>query len=150
MPLQKVTFRPGLNREGTDYSNEGGWYDGDKIRFRSGNPEKIGGWTTLDAQVETTASYLGTARSLWNWIDFSGSNYLGIGTNLKYYIEQGGAYSDITPIRATFTSPATNNCFTTTTGSKVVIVTITANGATNNDFVTFSDFSYIYLILIDY
>lgn len=138
MPLQKLILRPGLNREGTNYSNEGGWYDGDKIRFRSGNPEKIGGWTTLDAEGTSTASYLGTARSLWNWIDFGGSNYLGIGTNLKYYIEQGGAYSDVTPIRVTYTSPVTNNCFTTTVGSKVVVVTITANGATNNDFVTFS------------
>ena len=135
MPLQKLVLRAGLNRESTNYGNEGGWYDGDKIRFRSGNPEKLGGWTTLDA---ANNSFLGTARSLWNWIDFDGSNYLGIGTNLKYYIEKGGAYNDITPIRATFTSPATNNCFITTAGSKVVKVRIIANGATNNDFVTFS------------
>jgi hypothetical protein len=133
MPLQKLALRPGLNREGTNYSNEGGWYDGDKIRFRSGNPEKIGGWSRLSNDV-----YLGTARSLWNWIDFDGSNYLGVGTDLKYYIEKGGTYNDITPIRVTYTSPATNNCFTTTTSSKVVKVTITAHGANNNDFVTFS------------
>ena len=133
MPLQKLALRPGLNREGTNYSNEGGWYDGDKIRFRSGNPEKIGGWSRLSNSV-----YLGTARSLWNWIDFDGNNYLGAGTNLKYYIERGGDYTDITPLRTTFTSPATNNCFTTTTSSKVVKVTIIAHGAIQNDFVTFS------------
>ena len=133
MPLQKLVLRPGLNRESTNYGNEGGWYDGDKIRFRSGNPEKIGGWSRLSNSV-----YQGTARSLWNWIDFDGSNYLGIGTNLKYYIERGGDYNDVTPIRTTFTSPATDNCFTTTTSSNVVTVTIIAHGATQDDFVTFS------------
>jgi len=136
MPLQKLVLRPGLNREGTNYSNEGGWYDGDKIRFRSGNPEKIGGWSRL-----SNSTYQGVARSLWNWIDFDGSNYLGVGTNLKYYVERGGDYNDITPIRATFTSPATNNCFTTNTTvgtANVVRVTIIAHGATQNDFVTFS------------
>jgi len=136
MPLQKLLLRPGLNREGTNYSNEGGWYDGDKIRFRSGNPEKIGGWSRL-----SDFTYQGVARSLWNWIDFDGSNYLGVGTNLKYYVEKGGAYNDVTPIRATFTSPATNNCFTTNTTvgtDNVVIVTIISHNATQNDFVTFS------------
>jgi hypothetical protein len=133
MPLQALKLVPGLNREGTNYSNSGGWYDGDKIRFRSGNPEKIGGWSRLSNSV-----FQGTGRTLWNWIDFGGNNYLGVGTNLKYYIERGGDFNDITPIRATFTSPATNNCFTTTTGSNVVTVTITAHGATQDDFVTFS------------
>jgi hypothetical protein len=136
MPLQKLVLRPGLNRESTNYGNEGGWYDGDKIRFRSGNPEKIGGWSRL-----SNSTYQGVARSLWNWIDFDGSNYLGVGTNLKYYVESGGAYNDVTPIRATFTSPATNNCFTTNTTvgtANVVRVTIIAHGATQNDFVTFS------------
>ena len=98
MPLQKLQFRPGINREGTDYSNEGGYYDCDKIRFRSGFPEKIGGWTQV-----TPATYLGVARSMWNWVDLNGNNYLGVGTNLKYYIEWGGAYYDITPIRKTVT-----------------------------------------------
>ena len=93
MPLQKLQLRPGLNREGTDYSNEGGYFDGDKIRFRSGFPEKIGGWVRL-----STANFLGVARSLWNWATLNGSNLLGIGTNLKYYIENGGIYYDITPI----------------------------------------------------
>jgi len=92
MPLQKLQFRPGLNREGTDYANEGGWYDGDKIRFRSGFPEKIGGWTRL-----SNDQYLGIARSLWNWATLNNSNLLGVGTNIKYYIEQGGSYSDVTP-----------------------------------------------------
>ena len=98
MPLQKLQFRPGINREGTDYSNEGGYYDCDKIRFRSGFPEKIGGWTQV-----TPATYLGVARSMWNWVDLNGNNYLGVGTNLKYYIEWGGAYYNITPIRKTVT-----------------------------------------------
>jgi hypothetical protein len=98
VPLQKLQFRAGINREGTDYSNEGGYYDCDKIRFRSGFPEKIGGWTQV-----TPATYLGVARSMWNWVDLNGNNYLGVGTNLKYYIEWGGAYYDITPIRKTVT-----------------------------------------------
>jgi hypothetical protein len=96
MPLQKLQLRPGLNREGTDYSNEGGFYDGDKIRFRSGFPEKLGGWIKL-----SSANFLGVARSLWNWATLNGSNLLGIGTNLKYYVENGGVYNDITPIITT-------------------------------------------------
>lgn len=107
MPLQKLQFRPGVNREGTDYSNEGGWYDCDKIRFRSGFPEKIGGWIRL-----SDAQYLGVCRAMWNWIDLDGTNYLGLGTNLKYYIEKGGAYYDVTPIRKV-TSPMANNPFAT-------------------------------------
>lgn len=98
MPLQKLQFRPGVNREGTNYSNEGGWYDCDKIRFRSGFPEKIGGWTRYSAN-----QFLGTCRSMWNWIDLDGTNYLGLGTNLKYYVEKGGAYYDITPATSTIT-----------------------------------------------
>lgn len=108
MALKKLEYRPGINREGSDYSNEGGWYDGDKIRFRSGFPEKIGGWIRLSA-----STFLGTARSMWNWIDLDGANsYLGIGTHLKYYIEKDGVYYDITPIRKT-TSPMGNNPFAT-------------------------------------
>ena len=98
MPLQKLTFRPGVNREGTDYSNEGGYYDCDKIRFRSGFPEKLGGWVQL-----STNQYLGTARSLWSWVDLNSNSYIGVGTNLKYYIEWGSGYYDITPIRRTVT-----------------------------------------------
>jgi hypothetical protein len=91
MPLQKLQLRPGLNREGTNYSNEGGYYDGDKVRFRSGFPEKLGGWVKLSVY-----NFLGVARSLWNWATLNGSNLLGVGTNLKYYIENGGVYNDIT------------------------------------------------------
>ena len=104
MPLQKLQFKPGINREGTNYSNEGGWYDCDKIRFRSGFPEKIGGWSQ-----QNTAQFLGTARSLWTWVDLAGNNYIGVGTNLKYYI-QLGSYYDITPIITT--STLVNKCAT--------------------------------------
>jgi len=105
MPLQKLQFKPGINREGTNYSNEGGWYDCNKIRFRSGFPEKIGGWTQQSAN-----QYLGTARSLWSWVALDGNNYLGIGTNLKYYIEKGTDFYDVTPIIAT--STLINKCST--------------------------------------
>ena len=96
MPLQKIELRPGINRESTTYSNEGGYFSGDKIRFRSGYPEKIGGWTRL-----SNNTYQGTCRALVNWASLTGSNYLGVGTNLKYYIELGGVYNDVTPIIAT-------------------------------------------------
>jgi len=132
MPLQKLQFRPGLNREGTDYSNEGGWYDGDKIRFRSGFPEKIGGWTRM-----ATAQFLGYARSLWNWVALNGANYLGVGTNLKYYLEYGGSYNDITPI-VYVSSPALDNCFTITNGSNLVTVVDAQYEPSVGDYVTFS------------
>lgn len=96
MPLTKLKFRPGINREVTSYSNEGGWYDCDKVRFRFGFPEKIGGW-----QKSSATNFLGTCRALHPWVALSGSRYLGVGTHLKYYINEGGGYSDITPIRAT-------------------------------------------------
>jgi hypothetical protein len=134
--LQKLQFRPGINREGTDYSNEGGWYACDKVRFRSGFPEKIGGWIRL-----CNETFLGVARALWNWVTLAGENLLGVGTNLKYYIEQGGMYFDITPIRVTFTansSPNTVNCIATTSGSNVITLTIPNYGGLNNDFVTIS------------
>ena len=133
MPLTKLQIVAGINREGTNYSNDNGWYQSNNVRFRSGFPEKIGGWTKHD-----NTTYLGTARALWNWVDFHGDNYLGIGTNLKYYLNFGGALYDITPIRATITSPVTNNCFATTNTSTTVVVTIAAHGATTGDFVTFS------------
>ena len=131
MPLQKLEFRPGLNREGTDYANEGGWYDGDKIRFRSGFPEKIGGWSRL-----SNYTYLGVARSLWNWIDLAGSNFLGVGTNIKYYIERGGQYNDITPFSAI--SAAGDATFAATTGSSTLTVTDGSNNPAVGDFVVFS------------
>ncbi len=107
MPLQKLKFRPGINRESTSLANEGGWYQCDKIRFRSGYPEKIGGWTGF-AGFNT---YKGVARSLWNWVTLTSFNLLGIGTNLKFYIEDGGAYYDITPIR--YSSTIASNAFRT-------------------------------------
>jgi hypothetical protein len=114
MTISKIALQPGVYREGTSYSAEGRWFDGDKIRFRSGNAEKIGGWQRLSG-----TTYLGTARSLWNWITLAGDNYLGIGTNLKYYVEFAGGYNDITPIRKTVNPmlgpqpPATGNPFST-------------------------------------
>jgi len=131
MPLQKLQFRPGLNREGTDYSNEGGWYDGDKIRFRSGFPEKIGGWTRM-----ATAQFLGIARSLWNWVALNGSNYLGVGTNLKYYIEQGGTYFDITPVVHTSSNVA--GAFIASNGSNVVTVVDAGYSPNTGDYLTIS------------
>jgi hypothetical protein len=130
MPLQKLQFRPGLNREGTDYSNEGGWYDGDKIRFRSGFPEKIGGWSQL-----SNNQYLGVARSLWNWEALNGSNYLGIGTNVKYYIENGGTYNDITPYS---TINALSGAFAASTGSATITVTDATYNPAVGDYVVFS------------
>jgi hypothetical protein len=131
MPLQKLQFRPGLNREGTDYSNEGGWYDGDKIRFRSGFPEKIGGWTRM-----ATAQFLGLARSLWNWVALNGSNYLGVGTNLKYYIEQGGTYYDITPV--VHNSVNVGGAFIASNGSNVVTVVDAGYSPNAGDYLTIS------------
>ena len=96
MPLTKLQFRPGINRETTSYSNEGGWFDCDKVRFRSGFPEKIGGWLQKSGR-----SFLGSCRSLHPWVALDGTAYIGVGTHLKYYIEEGGAYNDITPIRST-------------------------------------------------
>ena len=130
MPLAKILFKPGINRENTRYTTEGGWYDGDKVRFRQGTPEKIGGWQRLSA-----STFLGVCRSLWNWVTLGGLNLLGLGTNLKFYIERGGVYNDITPIRdtATLTNP-----FTATLGSAVITVADTAHGAVTGDFVTFS------------
>ena len=131
MPLTKLQFRPGVNQEITSYSNEGGWRDGDKIRFRFGYPEKIGGW-----EKYTSSTYLGSARALHNWIALDGSNYLGIGTHLKYYIEEGQGLNDITPVRAT--TAAGDVTFAATNGSTTITVSDTAHGAFENDFVTFS------------
>jgi len=131
MPLQKLQFRPGVNREGTTLANEGGWFDCDKVRFRSGYPEKIGGWAAI-----SYTTFLGVCRSLWNWITLRGYNLMGVGTNLKFYVENGGAYYDITPIRETTTNTTT---FVATDGSTTITVTDTAiSGLQVNDFVTFS------------
>ena len=119
MPLQKLNFVPGLNREGTAYSVEGQWYDGDKIRFRSGKPEKIGGWTQVNP-----SQYLGICRSLWTWVDLSSNVFIGVGTTSKYYIYNGGTYNDITPI--TYTSTLGTNPISTTASSTSVTITDTA------------------------
>jgi hypothetical protein len=131
MPLTKLQFRPGVNQEITSYSNEGGWRDCDKIRFRFGYPEKLGGWEKF-----SSSTYLGSARALHNWIALDGSNYLGVGTHLKYYIEEGGGFNDITPIRET--TSAGDVTFAATNGSTTITVTDTGHGAVENDFVTFS------------
>lgn len=131
MPLTKLQFRPGINRDITSYSNEGGWFDCDKIRFRFGYPEKIGGW-----QKYSSSAYLGSARSFLNWISLDGSNYLGLGTHLKYYVEEGQIFNDITPIRET--TSAGDVTFSATSGSTTITVSDTSHGAVENDFVTFS------------
>jgi hypothetical protein len=159
MPLQKLQFRPGVNREGTTLSNEGGWYDCDKIRFRSGYPEKIGGWQTDGGAIAATAPtgtfaasgtstsatapsgtgvYWGITKSMWNWINLTGYNLLAVGTNYKYYIQNssGGAFNDVTPIRAT--TAAGDVTFSATTGSPTITVTDTGNGVQVGDFVIFS------------
>ena len=131
MPLTSLKFKPGINRESTSYSNEGGWFTGDKVRFRFGAPEKIGGWSSYSDNT-----FLGTCRALFSWVALDGTKYLGLGTNLKYYIADGGAYNDITPIRST--TGAGDVTFAATNSSTTVTVTDTAHGAVLNDFVTFS------------
>jgi hypothetical protein len=131
MPLQKILLKPGVNRENTRYTNEGGWYQSDKVRFRQGTPEKIGGWARI-----SVSSFLGVCRSLWNWITLANLNLLGVGTNLKFYLENGGNYYDITPIRA---AAVLSNPFTTVNLSTTVTVTDVAHGAVTGDFVTFSN-----------
>lgn len=141
MPLQKIQFRPSVNRENTRYTNEGGWYECDKIRFRQGNPESIGGWEPF-----SLTTFLGVCRSLWNWITLGGANLIGIGTNLKFYIQNGGLFYDVTPIRATTTLPA--NPFTGN-GTTTVTVSAPLHGAVNGDFVTFSGVTGTYATLLN-
>ena len=136
MALSKLVFKPGINRDQTNYASEGGWFDCDKIRFRSGFPEKIGGWT-----VQTFQQYVGAARAIYPWITSTGQEITAVGTNEKIYVVVGTNLIDITPIRVTYTnstSPSTANCFATTNGSTTVTVTITAHGATEGSYVTFS------------
>jgi hypothetical protein len=130
MPLKKILLKPGVNRENTRYTSENGWYDCDKIRFRQGTPEKIGGWQQISA-----TTFLGFCRSLWAWVTLGNLNLLGVGTNLKFYIERGGVYNDITPIRETVTL---TNPFTATNGSATITVADAAHGCITNDFVTYS------------
>lgn len=142
MPLKSIIFRPGVNREQTRYAAEaigavtattqvaGGWYESEKVRFRSGMPEKIGGWQRI-----SSGTFLGVCRSLWNWVTLGVLNLVGVGTNLKFYIERGGSYFDITPIRDTVTL---TNPFTATNGSPIISVNDAAHGCVTGDFVTFS------------
>jgi len=132
MPLQKLTFRPGINREGTAYDNEGGWFDCNLVRFRKGRPEKFGGWEKL-----STNTYLGTTRALHSWISLAGTKYLGLGTTFKYYIESGTVFNDITPIRLT-TSAGDVTFAKVADDDATITVTDTSHGAVQNDFVTFS------------
>jgi hypothetical protein len=130
MPLKKIALKSGVNRENTRYASEGGWYECDKIRFRQGTPEKIGGWQRI-----STTTFLGVCKSLWSWVTLGSLQLIGVGTNLKFYVERGGSYNDITPLRATvsLTDP-----FETTVGSSIVEVTDAAGGYIDGDFVTFS------------
>ena len=128
MPLQKLTLKPGVNRENTRYTNENGWYESDKVRFRQGTPEKIGGWSRI-----STNTFLGICRSLWAWITLGAVRLTGVGTNLKFYITQGGSYDDVTPNQTVVTL---TNPFATVSGSP--IVTVTGAGGSNGNFVTFT------------
>ena len=130
MPLKKLLFKPGVNRENTRYTTEGGYYECDKIRFRQGTPEKIGGWVRVSGNT-----FNGVCRSLWPWATFSGLQYIGVGTSSKYYVTADGVYYDITPEVAIV---ALTDPFTTTSGSTTVLVTDVAHGRTNGTFVTYS------------
>ena len=131
MPLAKFIFNPGINKEGTDYTAEGGWFDANLVRFKKGFPEKIGGWTKY-----VQNSYEGTGRKLHGWVDLDGTKLLGLGTRFKLYIQEGTSYNDITPIRST--TGAGDVTFAATNGSSTITVTDTAHGANEGDFVTFS------------
>jgi hypothetical protein len=131
MALSKFIFRPGINREGTEYDNEGGWFDSNLIRFRNGRVQKIGGWAK-----DTLSTYLGKARALHGWVSLEGSKYLGLGTTFKYYIKEGTNFDDVTPIRST--TSAGDVTFAATNGSSTITVTDASHGAVTNDFVTFS------------
>ena len=130
MPLQKYVFRPGINKEGTAYSNEGGWFNSNLVRFRKGLPEKIGGW-----QKASTDSFKATGRALHAWVDLAGTKFLGLGTTWKYYVLEGSTYNDVTPIRATTTNGIV---FAATNGSTTITATDSNHGAIINDFVTIS------------
>ena len=131
MPYAKYIFKPGIDREGTDYSNEFGWYDANLVRFRKGRPEKIGGW-----QKDTSNSYLGVGRAMHGWVDLAGTRYLGLGTTYKYYTQLGSSFHDITPLRTT--TSAGDVTFSATNGDATITVTDSSHGAVKNDFVTFS------------
>ena len=128
MPLQKAIFKPGIYREGTDYDNDGGWFDCNLVRFRKGRPEKFGGWTKT-----TNNTFLGTTRALHPWVSLGGTKFLGLGTTFKYYINEGNSFSDITPIRKTTTNGI---LFAASNGSSTITATDNGHGAVEDDFVT--------------
>ena len=132
MPLKKLLFKPGVNRENTRYTNEGGYYESEKIRFRQGTPEKIGGWLQISGSI-----FIGICRSLWAWVTLAAQTLTGVGTNLKFYIENGGAYYDATPIRktSTLTNPFTTNTATNSGGNTTVTITDANHGATNGSYI---------------
>ena len=142
MPLKKITLKPGVNKENTRYTNESGWYECDKVRFRQGTPEKIGGWVRISADT-----FIGICRSLWTWITLQSVSLIGVGTNEKFYIAQGGQYNDITPIRKT-TNPMSADPFTGD-GTTTVVVTDTSHGAATGDYVTFSGVTGTYATLLN-
>ena len=132
MALSKINFAPGVNKEGTEYSADSGWFDSDKVRFRKGRPEKIGGWTKF-----SETSFLGVCRSILDWASLESIRYIGLGTHLKFYVVSGDLFNDITPIR--LTSGAGDPTFAAANGSSTITVTESAHGAVVNDFVTFTD-----------
>jgi hypothetical protein len=131
MPLRKIQFQPGVNKEGTEYSADAGWYDSDKVRFRKGRPEKIGGWVKY-----SSSTFLGVCRSIYDWASLEFIRYIGIGTHLKFYVAQGTGFHDVTPLRAT--TSAGDVTFSASNGSSTITATDTSHGVTINDFVTFS------------
>lgn len=131
MPLEPLLFKPGINKESTSYTAEGGWFDGNLVRFKKGYAEKIGGW-----QKYLLVSYEGTGRKLHNWVNLGGSKLLGLGTRFKLYIQEGANFNDITPLRST--TAAGDVTFAASNGSSTVTVTDASHGAAQNDFVTFS------------
>lgn len=132
MPLQKFLFNPGINKQGTSYTAEGGWFDGNLVRFRKGFAEKIGGW-----EKYISVSYEGTGRKLHAWVDLDGTKLLGLGTRYKLYIQEGSSYNDVTPIRRTSAAGAAT--FAATNGSSTLTVTDSSNGSNVGDFVTYTD-----------
>jgi len=133
MALKKIIFKPGVNRENTRYTTEGGWYECDKVRFRQGTPEKLGGWLQYSSQT-----FLGVCRALWNWITLAGLNVIAVGTNLKYYIESGGSYYDITPLRYTTDTAIVSNPFDTVNSSSIITVNDAGSDVHDGDFVDIS------------
>ena len=133
MTLQKLQFRPGINRNVTNYSNEGGWFEGDKVRFLDGYPEKLRGWERY-----SPFEIVGTCRGMFGWITSFSDNILAMGTNKKVYLEVGTNFSDITPLRDTPSATMTIHAFSATNSSAIVAVESTAHGTNTGDFVTFA------------